>query len=109
MAPGLRSRQCLTSSALGNPYDAGTDPPVVARVDDTSVASLTSSFVPPFGSSWDVSDWDTSSWGPSTVPLARWQSVQGIGQVGSVILGITSQTPLTLNQIDILYEPGGVL
>jgi hypothetical protein len=49
------------------------------------------------------------AWGPSTAALARWQSVQGIGQVGSVILSVTSQTPLTLNQIDILYAPGGVL
>jgi hypothetical protein len=88
----------------------GTEPPVVARVDyDTSAAALASSFVPSFGAAWDVSDWDTSAWGPSTVPLARWQSIQGLGQVGSVILGVTSQTPLTLNQIDILYEPGGVL
>src|SRR5262249_46778902 len=88
----------------------GTDPPVVCRTDyDTSAASLTSSSVPAAGSAWDISDWDTSPWGPAIAPLARWQSVQGLGAAGSVILGVTSLNPLTLNQIDVMYEPGGAL
>jgi hypothetical protein len=89
---------------------AGTEPPVSVRVDyDRSPATVFSSAVPDAGSPWDTSPWDTSSWGPVPESLADWQSLEGIGRVGSVMIAVSSLNPLTLHHTDVIYEAGGAL
>jgi len=89
---------------------AGTEPPVTVRVDyDIAPATVFSSTVPDAGSPWDTSAWDSSSWGPSPQSLADWQSLEGIGRVGSVMIAVSSRNPITLHHTHVIYEPGGAL
>lgn len=86
----------------------GIDPPLECKVDyDLTPSSLSQTIVPNSGTPWG-SEWG-SSWGPSIVPVSNWQSIQGIGQVGSVRMKVTSRSPLTWHQTDIMFETGGVI
>lgn len=86
----------------------GGNPPLEARVDyDQSIPTGTQTIVPDGETPWG-SPWDTSSWGPIVGAIAEWQSIEGTGVVGSVILSGLSRTALTLNHIDILLESGGI-
>jgi hypothetical protein len=109
-------------SSLGNPAQKrvvlakplvtaadGTVPPVEIKTDyDDSPVSITQLLIPASGSPWDESPWDDSPWGPSIEPIDDWQSVQGIGQVISPRMAVTSQTPFTWHQTTIGYETGGM-
>ena len=109
-------------SSLGNPAQKrvvlakplvtaaeGTVPPIEIKTDyDDSPVSITQLLIPASGSPWDKSPWDTSPWGPSIEPIDDWQSVQGIGQVISPRMAVTSQTPFTWHQTTIGYETGGM-
>jgi hypothetical protein len=77
--------------------DYDTTPPIISGAPMITDA----------GAIWDVAEWDVASWQAESTPAAVWQSIQGMGQVGSVaIAGSLSQT-FVLNSIDVLTEPGG--
>lgn len=87
----------------------GTAPPVAVRLDyDLTPPSGGQGTVPQGGSPWDTSPWDTSPWGATLTAISEWQSIEGIGQVGSVILQAASLTGLTLNHIDVIIQDGGM-
>jgi hypothetical protein len=84
----------------------GTDIPVVLRVEyDDTDASISIQSIPTSGTPWG-SPWD-SPWGPRIGSVFAWQGVEGIGQVAAILLGISSRTPLTFHQADLLFETGG--
>lgn len=84
----------------------GTDIPVICRVEyDDSEASINIQSIPSSGTPWG-SPWG-SAWGPSIGSVFAWQGIQGIGKVASILLGISSRTPLTFHQADIIFETGG--
>jgi hypothetical protein len=60
------------------------------------------------GSLWDVAVWDVASWAPSSVPNSTWQTLNGIGQVGSMAMKLSLSQEFVLNSIDVMYEPGGL-
>lgn len=86
----------------------GSVVPVVVKVDyDTSETPTAIVDVPAGGSAWDVSPWDTSPWGPGIITMRKWQSLSGVGTVGSVMLNVSTRNQIRVNHIDILFEPGG--
>lgn len=66
-------------------------------------------------SPWDTSPWDTSAWGSSpNSPLyvinKNWQAIGGIGYAASLRIATnTLNVKASLQSIDYVYEPGGVL
>lgn len=75
---------------------------------DTSPARVTGAPIPTSaGSIWDVAAWDVSDWEGESSPQAAWQSVAGIGQVGSVAIAGSLSQEFVLNSVDMLAEPGG--
>lgn len=84
----------------------GTDIPVSLRTEyDDSDASITIASIPSSGTPWG-SPWD-SPWGPSIGSVQAWQGVQGIGTVLSILLGVSSRTPITFHEANLLFETGG--
>lgn len=59
------------------------------------------------GAVWDVAEWDVASWEAESSPAAVWQSIQGMGQVGSIAIAGSLSQEFVLNSIDVLTEPGG--
>lgn len=85
----------------------GISPPVELRVDyDVSPPSGAQQIIPsplsPWGSPWN------SPWGAQTAAVSEWQCVEGIGQVGSIMIPVSSLSTLTVNHIDVLLEGGGM-
>lgn len=74
-------------------------------------SSLTApTFNDPFTSEWDVAEWDVSGWGVTLVKRDTWMSVNGSGRALSVLMyGSVKDVTFEFNEIDVLYETGGVL
>jgi hypothetical protein len=87
----------------------GYVPTVEMKIDfDTSPVSAPAGVVGSgSGSAWDVTDWDAGSWEEAPGPRAVWQSVAGLGQVASPAMTVALAQEFVLNQIDVLYQPGG--
>ena len=86
----------------------GTSIPVQIKVDyDTSDASFTYTTVPASTSPWG-SPWG-SSWSLATAPISNWQVATGYGQVISPVMGVSSESTVTLNQVDVMFHSGGPL
>jgi hypothetical protein len=75
---------------------------------DTSPVTLPIPALPDSGSVWDVAEWDVADWSGSVVPSSTWQSLTGMGQVGSVAMAFSLTQAFTLNQTDVIYEVGGM-
>lgn len=85
----------------------GSNPPVVLRTEyDTTLPTSGQTIIPAGQSPWN-SPW-YSPWGAAIGPISQWQGLEGIGQVGSLMLSVASYAGLTLNYIDVLVEPGGM-
>lgn len=85
----------------------GYTPTVEMKIDyDTSPATLPASVTSTSGSAWDTSPWDTSPWAGGAVPRSSWQTVTGLGQVGSPATTISLSQQFILNSIDVMYEVG---
>lgn len=83
-------------------------PEVSLKVNyDTSLTNLTYASTTDPGSPWDTSPWDTSSWGVASVPSLPWQTIGNVGVSGSIAFGISSQSQLTFNGVDVMFELGG--
>ena len=84
-------------------------PGVVVKTDyDTTPPSISLSSVAAAGSAmWDVALWDVSYWDAPTIPSVQWQSVSGMGRVGSVAMAFSTTSPVSVNGMDIVFEPGG--
>ncbi len=61
------------------------------------------------GPDWDITDWDSADWAGGTVLSRQWQTINGIGSSVSPEIQVDSSDTVTLNAIDIMYEPGGDL
>jgi hypothetical protein len=79
------------------------------KVDyDTTPPSVTGAPVATeIGAVWDLAEWDVTAWEGESAPVAVWQSIQGIGQVGSIAVAGSLSQEFVLNSVDILAEPGG--
>lgn len=89
---------------------AGTYPPIELWTNyQTNPIVTFPSEIPDAGSEWDLSNWDEASWGPAPESISDWQMMEGIGRVGSIVLSTATRNYLLLNQVDIIFEPGGVL
>lgn len=78
---------------------------------DFDLSTLAPSVVPGDGSgaTWNISPWDTTPWS-TLVALKSWRKINGTGTCASIIFKTnTKGMPITLNSIDVLYEPGGIL
>jgi hypothetical protein len=65
---------------------------------------------PSGGADWDVAIWDVDYWASGVKAQYNWQGITGLGRVGAIrvrvsILGCS----FSLNGLDILYEPGGLM
>lgn len=88
----------------------GTNIPVQVKVDyDTTDAAFTYTTIIAPGSPWDTSPWDTSPWGAAIGPISVWQGAPGYGQVISPVMSVSSTSPVTLNQTDLMFHVGGPL
>jgi hypothetical protein len=47
--------------------------------------------------------------GPGAAIARHWQSLEGLGCVGSAIIAVSSRNPITLHHTHVTYEPGGAL
>lgn len=86
---------------------AGSQIPITLRTEyDDEVASVSIASIPsgatPWGSAWG------SAWGASVVSIDEWQSIQGTGRVGSLFLGVSSLSPLTYHQTDVIFQIGNI-
>lgn len=89
---------------------SGYVPRLSVKTDyDTSITDLTVIQSDSGGTFWDLGDWDTAEWGPAPVPSLPWQTVNGLGVVGSVAFSVSSQSIITFNNADVLFEAGGML
>jgi hypothetical protein len=86
-------------------------PSMQIQVDyDTSAPTLASNAASaPVYALWDVALWDASSWDATSVPVSVWQSINGIGQVGSVTIRDSIGQEFVLNHTDIMFETGNYL
>lgn len=83
-------------------------PSVEIKLDyDTTPVALPSPAAPSGGTDWDEGSWDVAAWTGDGRPSAIWQSVFGIGQVGSVAIAFSLSQEFVLNSMDVMYEPGG--
>ena len=88
----------------------GVKLPLRLRLDyDTSTPSLAQQAVAQAGTPWDTGQFDVASWGPSTGTTARWQSIQGVGEVASILLSVASFNPIVLQNIDVAFQVGAYL
>ena len=90
---------------------AAYSPSLQMQVDyDTSAPTLASSAASaPVYVLWDVALWDVASWDATSVPVSVWQSVNGIGQVGSITIKDSIGQEFILNHTDIMFETGNYL
>lgn len=58
---------------------------------------------------WDVAAWDETYWAADSVPILPWQTVEGAGFSASLALAIATREIVTLNGLDLAFEPGGPL
>lgn len=83
-------------------------PAVEIKLDfDISVASLPASVATTEASLWNVSYWNVSYWNQGATPNKRWQTLNGIGQFGSIAMKFSLAADFSLNSINIMFEPGG--
>ena len=62
------------------------------------------------GSAWDEAEWDEAAWAGDTVIQKGWLSSRGLGYCGSLRLRVdTNAIQVSVNSIDYVFEPGGVL
>lgn len=62
------------------------------------------------GSPWDSSPWDITPWGGTPTLNKDWLAVGGIGYAAALrVSGSTNGMKASLQSIDYVYEPGGVL
>lgn len=88
----------------------GTQPPVELRTEyQTTPITTFQTDVPGSGSYWNESLWNVATWGPTPTAIADWQMIEGYGRAASVVMSVASRNSILLNQIDIQYEPGGIL
>lgn len=73
---------------------------------DSGAVSLAGTTSTTGGSLWNVALWNESFWNGTSTPSATWQSVSGLGVVASVSLAVSVSQEFTLNQTDVMFEPG---
>jgi hypothetical protein len=83
-------------------------PSVEIKLDyDTSPATLPANVFTTSASLWNVSFWNAATWNASSSPSKFWQTLSGIGQYGSIAMHFSVGQEFALNQINVMYEPGG--
>lgn len=83
-------------------------PAVEIKLDfDTSAATLPASVASTDASLWNVSYWNVSYWNQGATSNKRWQTLNGIGQYGSVAMKFSLAADFSLNSTNVMYEPGG--
>ena len=86
----------------------GLIPAIDLRVDyDTSAASSALPASTSVNAIWDNAAFDVDYWADAVAASARWQTILGMGQVGSLTMRLSVAQDFVLNQIDVMYEPGG--
>lgn len=76
--------------------------------DDTAPSSVNTPAVT--GAVWNTSPWNTTPWSVSNVIRKDWLGVVGSGYSAALrIRTITTGISISLNSVDWLYEPGGVM
>ena len=76
---------------------------------DTSLVSIAGGVTVSAQSMWDVALWDVDDWDASSTPVGVWQSINGLGQVGSLSIKDTLGQEFVLNHTDVLFETGNYL
>lgn len=83
-------------------------PAVEIKVDfDISATSLPASIATTDASLWNVSYWNVSYWGQGSTINKRWQTLNGIGQFGSIAISLSLASEFALNSTNVMFEPGG--
>ena len=92
-----------------------TVPGIVPRFEarfDYDTRDITPANVPvsaPNGSLWNQADWDTSGWLQSILPNSKWQAISGSGVAVSVAVALITDTKVTLQGFDLVFDGGGIL
>ena len=88
----------------------GYTPSIEIKVDyDLTAPTLPASVAASSGSQWDTAIWDVDLWDAASVPRKAWQTITGLGLVGSIATRITLSREFTLNQTDVMFQEGGYL
>lgn len=86
----------------------GYAPGVEIKLDfDTSATNLPAHTAVVAASFWNVAVWNVALWGASSTPSRSWQTLNGIGQYGSIAMSFALSQEFYLNSTNIMYEPGG--
>lgn len=89
---------------------SGYAPRISVKTDyNTSITDLTVIDTSASGVAWDTAFWDVAEWGPAQVPSLPWQTINGIGTVGSLAFSVSAQSNITYNGADVVFETGGML
>lgn len=99
-------RFTMAQPLFRGPY--GYIPAVEIKVDyDTSLATLPANTTASAASYWNTSIWNVALWSQGSVPSKSWQTLNGIGQFGSIAMKFSLSQEFALNSINVMYEPGG--
>jgi hypothetical protein len=84
---------------------------VALNVDFSDTAPTSAVPATPGGGTplWDVSPWDTTAWGGSPSVSGVWQTVNGVGNAATCKIVVATKQPISLQAIDYVYQPGGIL
>lgn len=87
---------------------AGYTATVEMRVDyDTSPPTAAATVAATDAALWDEALWDVALWEAESEPRTAWQSVTGIGKVGSPAMRLSLSQEFVINSMDVMFEPGG--
>jgi len=97
--------------------DHNVTPGVGINVDYGTMGEVsTATFAGVVGSLWDSAIWDTALWPGENTVTTNWQTLNGEGFCGSIIVqattvktGLSNGVLLRLNGFDVAMEPGGLL
>lgn len=99
-------RPLFTTTGIGNPT-------FLARLC-VDFSTLAPTGAVPFGTTsyaiWDTSKWDVALWATGLTVRSAWQSVAGLGFVGSAYIKLASKTDtIQINSCDYVFMVGGVI
>ena len=109
-SPGQLKQFLMARPTIGSNGNPGIAYGINIDFDDSNVIGVPS-FAPSTSGSWDSAVWDTGVWGSDSLTIQKnWQYASGLGYCGAFrMTTLSSGIQVTLNAIDYLFVPGGVL
>lgn len=103
-----RKRFLMVRPVMYGPPGQNPGTQVVVDYNTQAISLSTPTFVQ-VGAEWDLYPWDELPWDGTRQPIVDWLSSAGIGTAVSVAVGLAFSDKIELNQIDVMFERGGLL